>query len=543
LFALGLKTGIPKGKAGLWGERARPAIAFSHAPAQNLAMLSDTPIELLTPQEMGRADALTIAAGVAGYGLMLKAGRAVAAVAADLLRASGGGRAAVFCGPGNNGGDGYVAARLLREAGFEVMVGALGDPRFLRGDAKSAFADWSGETRAVEDVDPAAADLVIDALFGAGLSRPLDGRALATVERINASGKPVLAVDVPSGLDGATGAIGSVAVRAHKTVTFFRLKPGHVLLPGRAVCCEILLRQIGVEPGVLKEIAPKTFLNGPDLWRDARPQPRLDGHKYTRGHLLVASGPMARTGAARLAARAGLRAGAGLVTLVSPADALAVNAAQLTAIMLRAADGAAQWRDLLADRRFNACVFGPAFGTGPDARAIAETLLAVAAPERPLGLVLDADALTAYAGDSANLARRIAASDARVVLTPHEGEFSRLFNDKTGAASASKLDRARAAAQATGAVIVLKGPDTVVASPDGRAAIAANAPPTLATAGSGDVLAGMIGGLLAQDMPAFEAAACAVWLHGEAARAFGPGLIAEDLPEALPRVLAGLAAG
>jgi len=508
-------------------------------------MSPDTPIELLTPQEMGRADALTIAAGVPGYGLMLKAGRAVAAVAADLLRASGGGRAAVFCGPGNNGGDGYVAARLLREAGFEVVVGALGDPRFLRGDAKNAFADWPGETRAVEDVDPAAADLVIDALFGAGLSRPLDGRALATVERINASGKPALAVDVPSGLDGATGAIGSIAVRAEKqkTVTFFRLKPGHVLLPGRAVCGEILLRQIGIEPGVLTEIAPKTFLNGPDLWRDARPQPRIDGHKYSRGHLLVASGPMTRTGAARLAARAGLRAGAGLVTLVSPADALAVNAAQLTAIMLRAADGAAQWRELLADRRFNACVFGPAFGTGPDTRVLAETLLAAATPERPLGLVLDADALTAYAGDSASLARRITASAARVVLTPHEGEFSRLFNDKTGAASASKLDRARAAAQATGATIVLKGPDTVVASPDGRAALAANAPPTLATAGSGDVLAGVIGGLLAQDMPAFEAAACAVWLHGEAARAFGPGLIAEDLPEALPQVLAGLAAG
>jgi hydroxyethylthiazole kinase-like uncharacterized protein yjeF len=519
------------------------------------------PIELLTPEEMGRADALAIAGGVPGYALMLKAGKNVAEAAAALLRGKGGRRVAVFCGPGNNGGDGYVAARLLRETGFDVEVGAIGEPRFLRGDAKQAFEDWSDETRAAEAVDPAQADVVIDALFGAGLSRPLDGRALELVERLNAAGKPILAVDVPSGLDGATG-LGSGFIQAQNTVTFFRLKPGHVLLPGRLACGDVLLTQIGIEASVLADIAPKTFVNRPPLWLGVMPKPQVAGHKYSRGHLLVASGPMTRTGAARLSARAGLRAGAGLVTVVSPADALAVNAAHLTAIMLRAADGADQWRDLLADRRFNACVFGPAFGTGPETVDVASVLLAAATPERPLGLVLDADALTAFSGDWRVLARCIENSAAQVVLTPHEGEFSRLFNenaeelrfvppDEHDLASSlrtqaqpvdcrSKLDRARVAAERLGAVIVLKGPDTVVASPDGRAAIAANAPPTLATAGSGDVLAGIIGGLLAQDMPAFEAAACAVWLHGEAAQKFGPGLIAEDLSEMLPRVLADL---
>ncbi|HUO54493.1 MAG TPA: NAD(P)H-hydrate dehydratase [Rhodoblastus sp.] len=521
------------------------------------------PIELLTPAEMGRADALTIAGGAPGYNLMLRAGKNVAAAAADLLQAGEANRVAVFCGPGNNGGDGYVAARQLRDQGFEVSVGALGDPRTLHGDAAQAFSDWAGTVLTAEALDPRSFDLIIDALFGAGLSRPLDGAALALVERINGSGTPVLAVDVPSGLDGATGAIGSQGVLARETVTFFRLKPGHLLMPGRRACGRLRLSQIGIEDAVLREIAPKNFLNAPALWRDAFPWPDECGHKYSRGHLVVASGPASRTGAARLAARAGLRVGAGLVSVASPAEAVAVNAAQLTAIMLRAVDGAGQWNELLEDRRFNAVVIGPAFGVGEATREVVATILARAAGRR-FGLVLDADALTSFQGLSYSLGDIIGGSGAQVVLTPHEGEFSCLFSSKdenyqncgeVGGASrvtsetmpqimesACKVARAGAAARASGAVVVLKGPDTVVASPDGRAAIACNAPPTLATAGSGDVLAGLIGGLLAQGMPAFEAACCAVWLHGEAANLFGPGLIAEDLPETLPRALAELAA-
>ena len=339
------------------------------------------PIELLTPAEMGRADALTIAAGTPGYDLMLRAGKNVALAAEDLLYSGEGRRIAVFCGPGNNGGDGYVAARLLSAQGFEVRLGALGDPHHLRGDAARAFADWTGETLGAEAVDPRDGDLVIDALFGAGLSRPLDGLALQIVQKINASGTPVLAVDVPSGLDGANGAIGSDCVQACETVTFFRLKPGHLLLPGRLACGKLHLTQIGIEDAVLAEIRPKTFLNAESLWRDQMPMPQVKGHKYERGHLVVASGPMTRTGAARLAARAGLRVGAGLVTVASPSDALAVNAAALTAIMLRQTDDAAQWRDLLSDRRFSAVVIGPGFGVGEATREIVETLLA-AAPGR-----------------------------------------------------------------------------------------------------------------------------------------------------------------
>ncbi|WP_294533972.1 NAD(P)H-hydrate dehydratase [uncultured Rhodoblastus sp.] len=524
----------------------------------------DDPIELLTPAEMARADALTMASGAPGYALMLQAGRNIAEAAAGMLRAGEGQTVRVYCGPGKNGGDGYVAARLLREKGFDVEVGALGDPRLLRGDAAAARAEWGNDIVPAEQLDPRGANLAIDALFGAGLARPLDGAALAVVQKINASGAPTLAVDVPSGMDGANGAIGSECVVAAETVTFFRLKPGHLLAPGRFACGRIRLTQIGMVEETLAAIKPQTYLNAPDLWRDALPRPRPDGHKYQRGHLLVGSGPMTQTGAARLAARAGLRVGAGLVTVVSPAEALAVHAATLTAIMLRQADNPLQWRELLADPRFCAAAIGPGFGIGPATRRIVETLLA-ASPKsglRPLGLVLDADALTSYAADWDVLARLVQLSGAEVVLTPHEGEFNRLFNkqatipqmraDRGGAGGGLaplairpfdlpyKIDRARAAAKAVGACIVYKGPDTVVAAPDGRACIARNAPPTLATAGSGDVLAGLIGGLLAQGMPMFEASACAVWLHGEAAALFGPGLVAEDLPEILPRVLTTL---
>jgi hydroxyethylthiazole kinase-like uncharacterized protein yjeF len=521
--------------------------------------LADDFIELLTPVEMGRADSLTISGGTPGYALMLRAGKNVATVAADMLRTMASRKVAVYCGPGNNGGDGYVAARLLREQGFDVRVARLGDPRFLRGDAAQAFADWPGETLAAQDLDPRDADLIIDALFGAGLARPLDGVVLTLVRGINASGAAVLAVDVPSGMDGANGAIGLDCVKARETVTFFRLKPGHVLLPGRLACGAVRLTQIGIGEATLAEIKPRTFLNAGKLWLDLLPWPRLDGHKYGRGHLVVASGPATRTGAARLAARAGLRVGAGLVTVASPSDALAINAAALTAIMLRQADDATQWRGLMADRRYSAVVIGPGFGVGAATLEIVAALLD-AGQGRSLGLVLDADALTSFSPDWDNLAALVKASEADVVLTPHEGEFDRLFrkqipkSEVLGDVSADafevtdqpsdftyKIDRARSAARAVGACVVFKGPDTVVASPDGRACIANNAPPTLATAGSGDVLSGLIGGLLAQGMPAFEAAACGVWLHGEAANLFGPGLIAEDLPDILPRVLANLA--
>jgi hydroxyethylthiazole kinase-like uncharacterized protein yjeF len=458
----------------------------------------------------------------------------------------------VFCGPGNNGGDGYVAARLLRESGFAVRVGSLGDAGRLKGDAAEAARRWNGEVADVAALDLGDADLVIDALFGAGLSRDLAGAARRAVERLDewgrVSGRPLIAVDVPSGLDGTTGQVRGACLHATETVTFFRLKPGHLLLPGRAYCGRVTLADIGIPHSVLREIAPQTFANEPELWRDALRLPQIEGHKYSRGHVLVVSGPLSETGAARLAARGALRAGAGLVTVASPQDALAVNAASLTAIMVRQSDGPAGLAGLLSDPRKNVVVLGPGLGVGEQTCALVETALTAREPRIERAHVLDADALTSFSGQPDRLFAAIGAAAGPVILTPHDGEFARLFRELAGL---PKAERAREAARRSGATVILKGADTVVAQANiganiganARVAIAANAPAWLGTAGSGDVLAGMVGGLLAQGMPAFEAACAAVWMHGEAANHFGPGLISEDLPEMLPRVWAGLHPG
>ena len=393
--------------------------------------------------------------------------------------------------------------------------------------------------------------MIVDALLGAGLSRPLEGVAAQVVAAINAAAKPVVSVDVPSGLDGTSGQAAGPVVQATRTVTFFRLKPGHLLLPGRLRCGDVEVADIGIPATVLADIAPRAWANRPANWRDHYPRPHLDAHKYTRGHAIVVAGPAESTGAARMGARAALRVGAGLVTLVGSAAATAINATHATAVMVRAIPSDAALAEVLADERRNAVLIGPGAGVG----AAASVLTVLACPP---AAVLDADALTAFAPaadappfKAAGLGfvvraepdptpevlfAAVRARSAAVVLTPHEGEFRRLFGELAG----SKLDRAREAAAVSGAVVILKGPDTVIAAPDGRAAVNDNAPPWLATAGSGDVLAGLVTGLLAQRMPAFEAACAAVWLHGECASAFGVGLIAEDLPEVLPGVLARL---
>ena len=490
-------------------------------------------IELLTSAQMAEADRIAIAGGVSGADLMENAGRAVA----DCVAGRHGNRVVVVAGPGNNGGDSFVAARLLAERGYAVRVVLLGEAARLKGDAAAAARRWTGP---VEQASPQAlahglanADIVIDALFGAGLDRPVDGVARAMIKAMNQSSVPVVAVDLPSGINGSSGVVMGAAVRATETVTFFRRKVGHLLLPGRLHCGRLHVADIGIPATVLGRIRPSTFANGPDLWRRVFPLPRPEGHKYSRGHAVVVSGGIAHTGAARLAARGALRAGAGLVTIASPRDALAVNAAANLAIMVRTVGSPKALSSFLADERRNAVVLGPGGGVGPIMRKMVAAALASQA-----GVVLDADALTSFSGGSKLLTAAIKKrADQVVVLTPHEGEFRRLFNaiDKKHRLN-SKLEKARPAAHESGAIVVLKGADSVVAAPDGRAAIAENAPPWLATAGSGDVLGGMIAGLLAQGMPGFEAAAAAVWLHGEAACAFGPGLIAEDLPEALPQV-------
>ena len=509
--------------------------------------------ELLSVAEMTQADRLAVAGQGSGLELMERAGRAVAAEASAML----GGPASVLiaCGPGNNGGDGLVAARLLRDQGYRVRLALFGPREALRGDAAAMAARWGGPCELLTpDLVGSAGDLIIDALFGAGLSRPLEGMAGLIVGAINASGKAVVSVDVPSGLNGSTGAADGPCVEATRTVTFFRLKPGHVLLPGRELCGKVTLADIGIPATTLEQIAPRTFLNRPALWSKAFPRQQARAHKYLRGHTVVISGPAESTGAARLGARAALRIGSGLVTLAGSAAATAINATHSTAVMVKALASDAALADFLSDQRRNAVLVGPGAGVGSATAATVLSALA-AAP----AVVLDADALTSFAAaaedsevravgfgfvvrdlepppSGQSLFQAVRARTAPVVLTPHEGEFKRLFGELPG----SKLDRARMAAERSGAVVLLKGADTVVAAPDGRAAINDNAPGWLATAGSGDVLAGFISGLLAQRMAAFEAACAAVWLHGACGKTFGPGLIAEDLAETLPQVLSGL---
>ena len=487
-------------------------------------------MEVLTTAEMERADRLTIAAGTPGFALMLSAGQAVAAAAMDMAAE---GPILVIAGPGNNGGDGFVAAAELAAHGREVQVILLCERESLQGDAASAARGWKYPVLPFNPQAIGKPALIVDALFGAGLDRAVNGEPFEMIEAINANGAPVLAVDLPSGINGTSGAVMGTAVRAVETVTFFRRKPAHLLLPGRLYCGRVRVADIGIDAKVLAEIEPKTFENVPSFWRGSYPVPEIDGHKYSRGHVAVVSGGLAATGAARLAARGALRAGAGLVTLASPRDALAVNAAALMAVMVRAVDTVVEFAEMFADNRFNACVIGPGAGVGERTRDFVLTTLSA-----KRAIVLDADALTSFASHPEQLFAAIRhSSDPQAVLTPHEGEFPRLFSDISNKHPfRSKLERVRDAAERAGGVVLLKGPDTVVASPDGRATIAANAPPWLATAGAGDVLSGMIAGLLAQGVGAFEAASIAVWMHGEAAREAGPGLIAEDLPETLPAV-------
>jgi hydroxyethylthiazole kinase-like uncharacterized protein yjeF len=487
-------------------------------------------MEVLTTIEMERADRLAITAGTPGFALMMSAGQAVAEAAMDLVEE---GPIVVVAGRGNNGGDGFVAAAELAARGRDVSVILLCERDSLQGDAALAARGWKYPVLPFNPQAIGKPALIIDALFGAGLNRPVKGDPLEMIEAVNANGAPVLAVDLPSGISGTSGAVMGAAINAVETVTFFRRKPAHLLMPGRKHCGRVRVADIGIDPRVLEEIRPHTFENIPQSWQSFFPVPRIEGHKYARGHAVVLSGELASTGAARLAARGALRAGAGLVTVVSPRDALVVNAAALTAVMVRPVDTPLDFGEMIGDRRLNAIVIGPGAGVSDRTRDFVHTALSV-----KRGLVLDADALTSFAEAPERLFESIKASDGgQVVLTPHEGEFPRLFSDISNKhPGRSKLERVRDAAERSGAVVLLKGPDTVVASPDGRASIASNAPPWLATAGAGDVLAGMIAAMLAQGVPAFEAACIGVWMHGEAAGEAGPGLIAEDLPEVLPAV-------
>ncbi|MER9594768.1 NAD(P)H-hydrate dehydratase [Mesorhizobium sp. M0244] len=500
--------------------------------------------ELLSPSEMAEADQLAIAAGpFDGIGLMRNAGAAVAAVV--LKRYSNATRVHVLCGPGNNGGDGYVVARILRESAVDVSLWASGSPTD-GSDAALAASECPVEAGPLSDFVAKTGSIVVDALYGAGLSKPLSGDAAKSIEIAAELNLPVVAVDLPSGVAGESGNVLGQAFRARTTVTFARKKPGHLLFPGRELCGDIVVADIGINNSIVAQLQPRTFENIPALWLGGLPVPAVDAHKYKRGHVGVFSGEPSATGAARLSALAAARSGAGAVTLLSPANAMQVNAAHLTSIMLRKVDTVADVDEFVGSRRPSAFVLCPGFGIGEKTRDFALAVLGGARGQDSGidGLVLDADGVTSFrdAPDALFEAARRPNTPA-LVMTPHDGEFARLFPDIAGDKDLSKLAKARAAAERASATLVYKGADTVIAAPDGRAAINSNGAPWLATAGSGDVLSGIIAALLAQGMPAFEAACAAVWIHAEAGSRFGPGLIAEDLPVALVPVLRELIEG
>jgi NAD(P)H-hydrate epimerase len=489
--------------------------------------------ELLTAEQMQQADALAIKQGAGSFTLMQSAAAAVVSVVKRYLPPAG--HVTLVAGPGNNGGDGAVAARLLAEDGYRVELVRFGRDEPVRADARRAFAEWPGPTLVVDNNKgkslPVAvrnaiahADIVVDALLGAGLGRDLSGTVAALVAAMNAANGRVVAIDLPSGIDGNTSLVRGAAVQADHTVTFVRYKPAHFLYPGKAHCGQLELAQIGMDAQVLDALHTPSELNHPALWRGGLPVPTTTGHKFDRGHVLVRGGDVSHTGAGRLSAGAALQCGAGLVTLATPQDALAVNAAHLTAVMLTRCDSEVDWQQTLLDQHMTAAVLGPANGVNETTRQCVEVTL-----DENIPCVLDADALTSFAHCPRRLFTRLLEYSGSAVLTPHEGEFSRLFGEAAMAALPSKLHRALRAAELSGAVVVLKGPDTVIATPAGRARINNNAPPWLATAGSGDVLAGVIAALLAQGMDSFNAACAGVWLHADAANRLSYPMTAEQL--------------
>ncbi|WP_417461766.1 NAD(P)H-hydrate dehydratase [Kordiimonas sp.] len=488
---------------------------------------------LLTPEQTRAADAWSIENGMSGLSLMEYAGKAVAGITAEYLGSpsEASGDVIVLCGPGNNGGDGYVAARYLSGWGYPVSLMTSCHTDALKGDAREMAGRWSGRQDPINTAKFKKASVIIDALFGTGLSRAIEGELAEVVAAVNKSPAITIAVDIPSGLCARTGQPLGPCVQADATITFFKKKVGQTVAPGRFLCGgqdHIHIADIGIPESSISALHVDTFENIPSLWGVAFPYAGPATHKYHRGHLLVLGGKEPTLGASRLAALAGLRVGAGLITLAAPAETYAVQATALTDVMVRRFEGPVGFMGIASDARIATVLMGPGAGVG---EKTADLVLEVAGSGK--NLVLDADALTSLMGKLHGL--HSANDGADIILTPHDGEFERLFPDIE--LDHDRIAAARQAAASSGCYIVLKGVSTIVAAPDGRAAIATNAPAWLSVGGTGDILSGAIAGLLAQGMPAFEAASAGVWLQGEAAMRAGKGLIASDLLAMLPKVL------
>jgi NAD(P)H-hydrate epimerase len=490
--------------------------------------MSLVPQSVVSSAEMRAAEQAYFAGGNDSYALMRRAGAAVADAIMN-AHVPDVGKVLILCGPGNNGGDGFVVGELLRQARYDVHVASMRSLEHYHGDAAKAAQGW-GQGGSVLPFEPAAFPkpaVIVDALFGIGLDRKLDEKVGGVIDWVNRSGAVIWAVDIPSGISADDGRILGSAIRASHTVTFGWAKAGHLLLPGRAYCGALSVAPIGLDRAVLPE--GRAFRNDPSLWGNALRRPGPLDHKYSRGHALVI-GSSEMPGAGRLAALAARRIGAGMLSVAAPAETLALYMADQPGIIARPAARTEDLVEILMDRRISAVLVGSGLVPNAAAREAVITALSAGRPS-----VVDGGGLTAFA-DRPEVLFTLGRPD--VVLTPHEGEFSRLFPDL--GPELGKLERSRRAAVRAKSVIVMKGSDTVIAAPDGRVVINDVSSPYLATAGSGDVLAGLTVGLVAQGMIAYFAAAAAVWFHGKAGIARGPGLIAEDLPGAIPDLLAGL---
>lgn len=483
--------------------------------------LSNGGMAALTVEQMSESERLAAKQGISSLKLMENAAQAVVT---QIVQRWSPRPTLILCGPGNNGGDGLGIAILLRNLRWPVKVALLKSRQRYSGDAHTMFLRWNGPQIAFDENHLDGATLVIDALFGAGLNRSISGAARLMLERATSRHLDIVAVDIPSGVDGNTGQVRGYSAPSRITVTFFRPKIGHLLLPGKELLGELVVSDIGIPSGILRDLVPKQYINGPALWFNEWVQLDAATHKYRRGHGVVVGGPKGSTGAARLAAESALRVGAGLLTVAAPENALDIYASHLTAVMTQTTVSSTDVSRLLLDERKNAVLIGPGGGLNERTKEIVLNTL-----DTGKACVLDADALTCFSEESEKLFNNISEN---CVITPHDGEYKRLFEFE-----GDRLVRARAAAQASGAIVVLKGGDTVVAAPDGDAAILCNATADLATAGSGDVLSGLILGLLAQSYSPYASACIATWIHGELSRQIGAGLISEDLPVVVPEVL------